>query len=548
MSNKKNSQENRDRRQAREVTSRFAAIAFFALVAMLCLYVILVSPWDSIVSWILFKSSCTLGVYAALTEIWALRYSEQEHAEIHRERLAEERHQLKKQELLNERNKEEAKKIEQIEINNVKNQRNDVDSQLNIARDFDEVVEEIKGKAIVTVKGLAEYFAHEQDAVYAHESLLRLELISANGSPNFARISFWTAPDRALFRNVLEAGLFAEPANACIQDRIRAEKQAAPARSRISQQRAKQELSLATRQKKADARSLAMTGHTAFTIYGSYIPQGPTYVGPDGGDEAWDSERAMWNIYLHGDVPAIQKLLDTVKASCNKCGRTTSVRNKVSALQKLGKMSGLPTDLYWRQMIVNTQWAELKWQIEPSDIVKHCGTPALSSAARRIYSNAWSEFVKSVNTPNRTQLAFERALLARSEVLSQVDSPFPHWGWATGQHPYSLFSSDETKHSDDAWKEASRWASVASSIDDCLDCVTRVANRTGQRRSLSPRLRMQVLQRDGLRCTFCGRSAPEVKLHVDHIEPVSKGGSNEMDNLQALCEECNLAKSDQELV
>jgi DNA gyrase/topoisomerase IV subunit B len=223
MTKKNTSQENRGRQQAREVTSRFAAIAFFAFVAMLCLYVILVSPWDDIVSWLFFKFSCAVGIYSALTEIWSLRYSEQEHAEIHRKRLAEERHQLMNQELQNQRNEEEANRIEQHQINNLKNQRSDADSQLNISHNFNEIVEEIKGKTIVTVKNLAEFFAHEQDAVYAYQSLLRLELISANGSPNLARIDFWMSADRVLFRNALESGLFDEPASACIEERIRAE-------------------------------------------------------------------------------------------------------------------------------------------------------------------------------------------------------------------------------------------------------------------------------------------------------------------------------------
>ena len=35
-----------------------------------------------------------------------------------------------------------------------------------------------------------------------------------------------------------------------------------------------------------------------------------------------------------------------------------------------------------------------------------------------------------------------------------------------------------------------------------------------------------------------------VKLHVDHIKPVSKGGKTELSNLRTLCERCNLGKSD----
>lgn len=35
----------------------------------------------------------------------------------------------------------------------------------------------------------------------------------------------------------------------------------------------------------------------------------------------------------------------------------------------------------------------------------------------------------------------------------------------------------------------------------------------------------------------------EKVLHADHIIPVSQGGTDEMDNLQTLCEKCNLAKS-----
>ena len=41
----------------------------------------------------------------------------------------------------------------------------------------------------------------------------------------------------------------------------------------------------------------------------------------------------------------------------------------------------------------------------------------------------------------------------------------------------------------------------------------------------------------------CRMAPPEVKLHIDHRFPSSKGGSSKFENLQFLCESCNLKKS-----
>lgn len=60
---------------------------------------------------------------------------------------------------------------------------------------------------------------------------------------------------------------------------------------------------------------------------------------------------------------------------------------------------------------------------------------------------------------------------------------------------------------------------------------------------MTPSLRYDVLKRDGFRCQICGATqADGVKLHVDHIIPVSKGGKTEINNLRTLCEECNVGK------
>jgi hypothetical protein len=61
-------------------------------------------------------------------------------------------------------------------------------------------------------------------------------------------------------------------------------------------------------------------------------------------------------------------------------------------------------------------------------------------------------------------------------------------------------------------------------------------------------VRYDILKRDR-KCVLCG-AAPDVdsavRLHVDHIVPRSKGGSNDMSNLQVLCAECNLGKSNRD--
>ena len=48
-----------------------------------------------------------------------------------------------------------------------------------------------------------------------------------------------------------------------------------------------------------------------------------------------------------------------------------------------------------------------------------------------------------------------------------------------------------------------------------------------------------VLERDDHQCLACGASK---HLQVDHITPVYRGGSNELENLQTLCGECNRRK------
>lgn len=60
---------------------------------------------------------------------------------------------------------------------------------------------------------------------------------------------------------------------------------------------------------------------------------------------------------------------------------------------------------------------------------------------------------------------------------------------------------------------------------------------------VSKRLRYEILRRDGFRCRYCGTTAGEAELRVDHVIPEALGGSSEPANLATACDPCNSGKS-----
>lgn len=65
-----------------------------------------------------------------------------------------------------------------------------------------------------------------------------------------------------------------------------------------------------------------------------------------------------------------------------------------------------------------------------------------------------------------------------------------------------------------------------------------------KRKSMTKKTRFEVFKRDSFTCQYCGRSAPEIVLHLDHIQPVSKDGDENTFNYITSCVDCNLGKSD----
>ena len=74
---------------------------------------------------------------------------------------------------------------------------------------------------------------------------------------------------------------------------------------------------------------------------------------------------------------------------------------------------------------------------------------------------------------------------------------------------------------------------ITSEPSYCLACKP---NGKSRGHDWSRRIVPAVLNRDGHRCVMCGSTGP---LDVDHIQPISQGGGDDMPNLRAVCRAFN---------
>ena len=80
----------------------------------------------------------------------------------------------------------------------------------------------------------------------------------------------------------------------------------------------------------------------------------------------------------------------------------------------------------------------------------------------------------------------------------------------------------------------------------CKECLKKWNDKRGRPRAyagLSRKEWKKLKNRYGNKCLCCGRS--DLRLEADHIIPVSRGGTNDRDNIQPLCHPCNVKKSAQ---
>lgn len=61
--------------------------------------------------------------------------------------------------------------------------------------------------------------------------------------------------------------------------------------------------------------------------------------------------------------------------------------------------------------------------------------------------------------------------------------------------------------------------------------------------TISRALRYQILRRDNHACRYCGATALDGRLTVDHVLPTALGGSDDPTNLVTACSACNAGKA-----
>lgn len=64
------------------------------------------------------------------------------------------------------------------------------------------------------------------------------------------------------------------------------------------------------------------------------------------------------------------------------------------------------------------------------------------------------------------------------------------------------------------------------------------------RRCFTPKERRDIYLRDRGTCGICGNFVAPDNFSIDHIIPISKGGTYDYDNLQCCCKKCNQLKDD----
>ena len=90
-----------------------------------------------------------------------------------------------------------------------------------------------------------------------------------------------------------------------------------------------------------------------------------------------------------------------------------------------------------------------------------------------------------------------------------------------------------------------------TALESAISTLVAILKRQGHREAHYPRVtradRQRVTRRDRSTCRYCGLRLHPSDVTIDHIQPRSRGGSNDPSNLVVACRDCQNAKGDKPL-
>jgi len=173
--------------------------------------------------------------------------------------------------------------------------------------------------------------------------------------------------------------------------------------------------------------------------------------------------------------------------------------------------------------------------------------PRLRDFRKSLSPFSWGPYVRRFGSWRDALEAFGKYIEEEEKQPDQRESQHPNESDGPEPESNGALNPDDTilpppLESSHTLGEAKASSSVA--LGDRSVRQTREPRRTPRHPSL--RLTFIVMRRDRFCCKYCGQSpakSPGVTLHVDHIVAWSQGGETHLENLQTLCEACNLGKS-----
>lgn len=150
-------------------------------------------------------------------------------------------------------------------------------------------------------------------------------------------------------------------------------------------------------------------------------------------------------------------------------------------------------------------------------------------AQKREYSEKNKEILKEKH--RNYYYANQEQILDRAKVYQQKNKPKLNlksrkYHWANRERILPLKREYYSAHLDHASVKRSRYR----------------ATKFGCEGSHTVEEWKYIKEINGNKCLKCGRTEPEIKLSVDHIIPLSRGGTDNIGNIQPLCLSCNKRK------